>query len=79
MARAKNNVKVRQSSGNVFADLGLKDASEKKTKVRLAVEINHILEKARFSQSSAAKRLGINQPKFLRYRITGSRAFPLND
>lgn len=74
MARAKNKVKVRQSSGNVFADLGLKDASEKKTKVRLAVEINHILEKARFSQSSAAERLGINQPKISalsNYRLEG--------
>jgi len=59
---------------NVFRDLGLKDAEEKKTKVRLAVAINQILEKARLPQAEAAERLGINQPKIsalANYRLEG--------
>jgi hypothetical protein len=38
--RAKSANKVVASSGNVFADLGLPDAAELDTKVRLAVAVN---------------------------------------
>ena len=72
MAKAKSPVE--RSSGNVFKDLCLADAEEKKTKVRLAVEINEILKKARLSQTAAAERLGVNQPKvsaLANYRLTG--------
>jgi predicted XRE-type DNA-binding protein len=71
-SKAKGSV-VR-SSGNVFRDLGLKDAEEKKTKVRLAVAINDILDRANLRQAQAAERLGVNQPKIsaLRnYRLEG--------
>ena len=62
MARAKNSV-VTASSGNVFADLGLKNAEELGTKVRLAASINAILAKRKLTQAQAAQVLGINQPK----------------
>src|SRR5947209_14177928 len=74
MANGRSKVAVVRSSGNVFADLGLKDAAEKKTKVRLAVAINQIVEKAHLSQAAAAARLGINQPKIsalANYRLEG--------
>lgn len=60
---AKRRVKegVAASSGNVFRDLGLRNADEKQTKVRLAVAINQILEG--LSQTAAARRLKVNQPK----------------
>jgi len=48
------------SSGNVFRDLGLKDAEEKKTKVRLAVAINDILDRANLRQ--ARRRAAGHQP-----------------
>ena len=51
------------SSGNVFADLGLPDAEELKTKVRLVFEINQIIQEQGLSQVSAARRLKVNQPK----------------
>jgi predicted XRE-type DNA-binding protein len=51
------------SSGNVFADLGLPDAEERKTKVRLAFEINQIIEEQKLSQIAAARRLKVSQPK----------------
>jgi predicted XRE-type DNA-binding protein len=62
MAKRKNETEVVQGSGNVFADLGLPNAEEKQTKVRLAVAINHILQNQELSQV-AARRLKINQPK----------------
>lgn len=54
---------IEASSGNAFADLGLADAEEIDTKLRLAVEINRLLKVRRLSQVRAANLLGINQPK----------------
>lgn len=74
MANGRNNEAVVQSSGNVFADLGLRDAGEKQTRVRLAVAINQIIEAQRLSQAAAARLLDINQPKISaleNYRLEG--------
>ena len=74
MANGRNNEAVVQSSGNVFADLGLRDAGEKQTRVRLAVAINRIIEARRLSQTAAACVLDINQPKISaleNYRLEG--------
>ena len=75
MATRKNgNRTATQSSGNVFADLGLPNADEKQTKVRLGVAINGIVEDQRLSQAAAARRLKINQPKISaisNYRLEG--------
>jgi predicted XRE-type DNA-binding protein len=62
------------SSSNVFADLGLRDAGEKQTRVRLAVAINQIIRARRLSQAAAARLLEINQPKIsalATYRLQG--------
>jgi len=78
MANSKHNGKnhepVTRSSGNVFADLGLRNAAEKQTRVRLAVAIRQIIQSRRLSQTAAAKLLGINQPKIsalMNYRLEG--------
>jgi len=63
MAKAKNKPDVVPSSGNVFVDLGLANAEEKQTKVRLAVAINQIVKRQRLSQVAAARRLNVSQPK----------------
>jgi predicted XRE-type DNA-binding protein len=71
---ARNGNGVVASSGNVFADLGLRDADEKKTRVRLAVAINNIIRSRRLSQVSAASLLQVNQPKIsalANYRLDG--------
>jgi predicted XRE-type DNA-binding protein len=63
---AKRTVKhgiIEASSGNVLADLGLPDAEELDTKLRLAVELNRRLKVRRLSQVRAATLLGISQPK----------------
>ena len=66
--------RVQGSSGNLLADLGLPDAEELDTKVRLAVAINQRLDARRLTQSVAAALLGINQPKvsaLRRYKLDG--------
>lgn len=49
-------------SGNVFADLDFDDAEEMLAKSRLAGEINQIIEKKGWDQTTAAAKLGTHQP-----------------
>jgi len=63
MAKRRNKPEVVPSSGNVLADLGITNSEEKQTKVRLAVAINQIIQGRRLSQTAAARRLKVNQPK----------------
>lgn len=72
--KARHKLQVVGSSGNVFRDLGLPDAEELQTKVRLAVEINRILAERSLSQTDAARLLGLTQPKIsalANYRLRG--------
>jgi predicted XRE-type DNA-binding protein len=46
-----------------WSELGLPDAAELDTKVRLAVTVNRLLESRRLTQAAAAAALSINQPK----------------
>ena len=75
MAKAANRTeRIVPSSGNVFADLGLPDAAELDTKVRLVVAINQSLAARKLTQASAAALLGVNQPKvsaLKNFRIDG--------
>ena len=62
------------SSGNVFADMGLPDAEELDTKVRLGAAICRIVERRKLNQTEVAAALGINQPKvsaLLHYKLEG--------
>ncbi len=73
--RAKVSMEqIEQGSGNVFADLGLTDAGERKTKLRLAYALNRLIEKEELSQAAIAGRLGLTQPKvsaLLNYKLRG--------
>jgi predicted XRE-type DNA-binding protein len=60
---AKTGKAVEVSSGNVFADLGLPNAEELGTKLRLCVAVNRILEARKLTQVKAARVLGVTQPK----------------
>ncbi len=74
MANGRNSDLVIPGSGNVFADLGLHDAEEKQTRVRLAVAINRIIQSRLLSQTAAARLLDVNQPKIsalMNYRLDG--------
>jgi predicted XRE-type DNA-binding protein len=63
MPKIKNKSGVIPSSGNVFADLGIRNPQEKQAKVRLAVAINQIIQGRKLSQTAAARQLRVNQPK----------------
>lgn len=71
---AAPTITVERSSGNVFADLGLPDAVELDTKVRLAVAINQGIDARQWTQTRVASVLGINQPKvsaLKHYKLAG--------
>ena len=54
---------VHDSSGNVFAELGIEDSEEYMAKSALAAEILRIVQRRRLTQAEAARLLGIRQPK----------------
>ena len=54
---------IEASSGNVFADLGLPDADKLKIKSGLSIEIAKAIRRLQLTQSEAAQRMGISQPK----------------
>lgn len=56
-------IKVRISSGNVFADMGYENPEESFTKAKIAGRICDIIKSKRLTQVSAAKILGIDQPR----------------
>lgn len=60
---AKKRIAVSVGSGNVFRDLGLKNAEELLAKAKLAARIVQILEERELTQKQAANVLGIDQPK----------------
>ncbi len=62
-----------ESSGNVFADLGLPDADERLVKATLALEIGRIIKARKLTQQAAAKLMGIDQPK-VSHVLTGRLA-----
>ena len=55
--------RIVRGTSNVFADLGLPDAAERQTKLRLAMAINRLIEGRKLKQGDAARLLSINQPK----------------
>jgi predicted XRE-type DNA-binding protein len=64
--RIIKGVEVHESSGNVFADLGLPDADSLKVKTGLVVEIRKAMRILGLTQQAAAKRMGVPQPKVSR-------------
>ena len=61
--RIVEGLEVEAGSGNVFADLALPDADKLKIKSGLTIEITKAIHRLQLTQSEAAKRMGISQPK----------------
>ncbi len=55
--------RVERSSGNVFADLGLRNPQEALAKAQLARRICALVGERRLTQAQAAEVLGLDQPK----------------
>jgi predicted XRE-type DNA-binding protein len=63
-----DRIKVTQSSGNVFADLGLKNPEERLAKAELAVRIAAAIKARKLTQVAAAEVCAIDQPKISKLR-----------
>jgi predicted XRE-type DNA-binding protein len=60
--KKSNPTRITESSGNVFADLGLANPEQELMKARLTLQIYHIIRERGLTQAQAAKTLGIKQP-----------------
>jgi len=68
------DITITPSSGNIYADLGLPNPKERRTKAELARQINAILTERKLTQRAAATILGVPQPKvsnLLNGRLSG--------
>jgi predicted XRE-type DNA-binding protein len=62
----KDDFKIEEGSGNVFADLGLPNAEERLTKADLAMQITAAIRARRLTQAKVAMLFGVDQPKISR-------------
>ena len=56
------STKITKSSGNVYADLGIRNADEHALKAELVRQIAAVMKDQDLTQVAAADRLGIDQP-----------------
>jgi predicted XRE-type DNA-binding protein len=74
MTMPNRHNRITRSSGNIFADLGLANASEHEMKARIVLTLGRAIEVLELSQTEAAQRIGIAQPdlsKILRGNFSG--------
>jgi predicted XRE-type DNA-binding protein len=72
--KSNKKVGVTQSSGNVFADLGLPEAEDRLLKAQLALKIQQLIEQKGMTQAEIAPLLDLDQPKvstLMRGRLAG--------
>ena len=60
--KSNSPVRITESSGNVFADLGLPHPEQEMIKARLTLQIYRIIRSRGLTQAQAAQVLGIKQP-----------------
>jgi predicted XRE-type DNA-binding protein len=58
----KNDLKVKRSNGNIFADLGLPDAEKLRIKAQIVAAIGNQIRHQGLTQMAAAERMGVKQP-----------------
>lgn len=61
--KKKEKISFKESSGNVFADLGLDESEELLTRAKLGHSVRMILEKKKLKQREIGKLLDIKQPE----------------
>lgn len=61
-AKAEQPIEIEASSGNVFEDLGLPEATERMAKAELARVVRKIVKDRNWTQRRAAEALGIAPP-----------------
>lgn len=63
MRKTPREIEHEVSSGNIFADLGVRHPEEALAKAQLARAICLLIENEGLSQNAVARRLGVDQPK----------------
>lgn len=61
--RGVEMIKIEESVGNVYADLGMADADKMTIKAQLANKIEEIIKNRKWTQQHAAEALRMTQPK----------------
>ena len=57
------DTRVEISSNSIYAELGFKNHKEMETKSNLVMEIQKAIKKKKLTQTQAAEKIGISQPK----------------
>ncbi len=60
--KKSNKIRVKEGSGNVFADLGFANPEREQIKARLTLEIYRLIKDRGLTQARAGGILGIKQP-----------------
>lgn len=63
MRSTKKTAKVGKSSGNIFADLGLRNPDDRLVKAQMAEQICRAIAARGLTQTKAAVLMGLDQPK----------------
>jgi predicted XRE-type DNA-binding protein len=69
-----NDCRITESSGNIFADLGLPNPEERLLKSDLAIHIARLIRDKGLTQQDAARLAGVSQPQLsniIRGRLSG--------
>ncbi|MCI0562179.1 MAG: helix-turn-helix domain-containing protein [Nitrososphaera sp.] len=77
-----HGMKIVESSGNVYADLGFRDAEAMLMKAQLVTKINELIKRKGLTQTAAGELLGLPKPKLsaiLRGRFHRVSEFRLMD
>jgi predicted XRE-type DNA-binding protein len=73
----RNEDRIERGSGNVFADLGFRNAEARLLKARLATKTAQVIEKKGWTEAQTAERTTLDQPKvslLLRGQLSGFSA-----
>jgi predicted XRE-type DNA-binding protein len=62
-AKVVREIEIHEGSGNVYADLGYRDAEEMLVKAKLVRKISEIVQSKGLTQVETARLLGLTQPK----------------
>jgi predicted XRE-type DNA-binding protein len=62
MKSKRSKIEFEDSSGNVFADLGLPHPEQEQLKARLTLQIYQLIKERSLTQTEAGEILGIKQP-----------------
>lgn len=60
---SKRSVKIQEGSGNVFADIGMRNPEEARAKAEIALHVTDMIAKRGLTQLQAGQLFNISQPR----------------